>query len=166
MHRQDRHNRSSGRPSGLARLFRGQLFRGAGAESGGSAIEFALAAPVLLAMIFGIMDGGRAVFTQAVIHYAAQNAARWAVVHPPASTSPADIAAHEAAIEQEVEDHLILISSSKVATVTAIAAPDPATNTRTISVNVSYDFDWMLPYLGRSGPMTLTASSNGFLAEN
>jgi hypothetical protein len=113
------------------------------------------------------MDGGRAVFTQAVIHFAAQEAARWAVVNPPASTSPADIAAHETAIEQKVEDHLILISPNNVATVTAIAAPDPATNTRTITVNVSYNFQWMLPYVDQGfGPIVLSASSNGFLAEN
>ena len=162
MQSQDRHNRSSGRLSGLARLFRGTR-----AESGASAIEFALVAPILLAMIFGIMDSGRAVFTQAVIHFAAQEAARWAVVHPPASTSATDIALHEAAIEQEVEDHLILISPNNVATVTAIAAPDPATNTRTISINVSYNFEWMLPYIDQGfGPIVLTATSSGFLAEN
>lgn len=162
MHSQDRRNRLRGGLSGLARLIRGP-----NAESGSTAVEFAFAAPILLALIFGVMDGGRAIFTKAVIHFAAQDAARWAVVHPPASTSTTDIKAHELAIEQQVANNLILISPNKVATITAIANPDPVTNTRTISVNVSYAFDWMLPFVGSgSGPFVMTSTSSGFLAEN
>lgn len=149
-----------GLKSGLSRLR-----DGAKADSGATAIEFAIVGPMVLALMFGVMEGGRVMFTQGVLSYATQAATRWAVVNPPASgQTPAQ---YNAQIEDYAKSKLILISPNQVSTVTVTSPTNPADNTRTITVTVSYNFDWMLPYVSEAaGTFALSASSSGFLAEN
>ena len=133
--------------------------------NGATAAEFALVAPFFLALIFGVMEGGRVMFTQGVINYATQSTTRWAVVNPPASGQTTE--QYTDVLEDYAKSKLILISPNKVAASTATSPPNPADNTRTITITVSYDFDWMLPFVGSAtGPIQLTAMSSGFLAEN
>lgn len=132
---------------------------------GATAVEFALTAPIVLGLIFGAMEGGRAIFTQAVLNHAAQSTTRWAIVNPPAAGQTAQ--QYSDSLEVHANSKLILISPNKVATSTATSPTNPADNTRTITISVSYDFDWMLPFVGAAtGPIRLSAMSSGFLAEN
>lgn len=57
------------------------LIRGREAVSGGTAVEFAFAAPVLFLFIFGVIEVGRVMFTQGVMQYALYEASRYAAVH-------------------------------------------------------------------------------------
>lgn len=54
------------------------------ATEGTSAIEFALVAPVVFLLLFGIVEFGRLVWTQTALQYAAQAAARCAALGLPA----------------------------------------------------------------------------------
>jgi Flp pilus assembly protein TadG len=159
--------KTAGRP-GLVRLL-----RRAKAETGATAVEFALVAPLLLAVLFGVMEAGRAIFTQAVIYYAAQEATRWAMVNPPIMPDEdLDTAAgkklYEDRIQAVVDQHLIIVSPHNTVAIPVVAAdPDPADNTREISVTVQYQFTWMMPYISKwTGPIQLSSFSRGILAEN
>jgi Flp pilus assembly protein TadG len=57
-------------------------------DHGQSMVEFALMLPVLLLLVFGFLDLGRAVYSQSVVANAAREGARAAVIH---DSSNADI---------------------------------------------------------------------------
>ena len=50
-------------------------------DRGQSMVEFALVLPVLLMLVFGFLDLGRAVYSQSVVANAAREGARAAVIH-------------------------------------------------------------------------------------
>jgi len=50
-------------------------------EAGNPAVEFGLLAPVLLLFIFGIVEGGRLLWTVNALHYSVQEAARCASIN-------------------------------------------------------------------------------------
>lgn len=50
-------------------------------EDGQAIVEFALVLPVLLLLIFGIIDLGRAVWQENTLAYAAREGTRYAIVH-------------------------------------------------------------------------------------
>lgn len=51
------------------------------AEDGSSAVEFALVAPILVSLIFGVFEFGRAIWTQGMLDYAVEQASRCASVN-------------------------------------------------------------------------------------
>jgi Flp pilus assembly protein TadG len=63
---------------------------------GASAVEFALTVPVFIALLFGIVEAGMAVWTQFGLQYGVEAAARCAVVNPTTCGSASDIAAYAA----------------------------------------------------------------------
>jgi Flp pilus assembly protein TadG len=50
-------------------------------EGGNPAVEFGLLAPVLLLFLFGIIEGGRMLWTLNALHYSVQEAARCASIN-------------------------------------------------------------------------------------
>lgn len=50
-------------------------------RKGSSAVEFALVAPILLAFMFGIYEFGQAVWTQGILDFAVEQAARCASIN-------------------------------------------------------------------------------------
>ena len=60
----------------MSPLMRRRFFFGPLGERGVAALEFAFVLPVLMLIAFGIIDLGRAVWTQTTLDYAAQAAAR------------------------------------------------------------------------------------------
>jgi Flp pilus assembly protein TadG len=50
-------------------------------ERGSTAVEFALVAPLIIVMLFGIFEFGRALWTQGVLDYAVEEASRCASVN-------------------------------------------------------------------------------------
>src|SRR6185437_1248015 len=54
--------------------------RATGDDAGSSAIEFALVFPVFILMVLGIFETGRALWTQSLLNYAVQTAARCGAV--------------------------------------------------------------------------------------
>ena len=82
-------------------------------RAGAVAIEMAMTLPALLALLLGLMEVGRMVWTQAALSYAVQEAARCAAVRPGICGSAAQTRAYAA---QQVAALSIPASAFTVAT--------------------------------------------------
>lgn len=120
---------------------------------GVSVVEFALLAPVFLGMVIGVIELGRAAYTQGVVSFAAEEATRYAVVN---------YAISEDEVRDLTESCLLGIDPSRINAIVVTGPINPADNTRTISVEVSYDFQFLLPLMP-DGVIPITGASRGFL---
>lgn len=66
------------------------------ARAGTTAVEFALIAPALFTILFGALEFGRLLWTQAALHYAVEEAARCASVTPTVCGTSAQITSYAA----------------------------------------------------------------------
>lgn len=57
------------------------LRRWGSAKSGGAAVELGLVLPLLIAMVYGVIEAGRLFWTASVLQFAVEQAARCAVVN-------------------------------------------------------------------------------------
>jgi Flp pilus assembly pilin Flp len=135
------------------RKFIQQCVRG---REGATALEFALVSPIVLAVVFAIIEFGRAMFTIGVLNYAAAEATRFATVNFSATTSE---------IQDVAEDSFILIDPSEISNFSVTAPLDPADQTRLVTVEIAYNYEFALPYIDL-GAITLTGDSKGFLTED
>jgi Flp pilus assembly protein TadG len=78
-------------------------------DTGQALIEFALVLPVLLLLILGLFDLGRAVSEENTLAFAAREATRYAIVHGSNSASPVSACSSctNATITQVVQDNAI-----------------------------------------------------------
>ncbi|RMD87818.1 MAG: hypothetical protein D6807_07120 [Alphaproteobacteria bacterium] len=123
-------------------------------HKGAAGVEFALALPLVLALFFTVIEGGRLAYTQAALYFAAQEATRYAIVRE----------------GQVSDDEIRDFAASKLfglrpslAVVTVQSPIDPTVNTSEYTVAINYSFTPLFPYLPR-GTLTLSAQSSGFIA--
>jgi Flp pilus assembly protein TadG len=95
-------------------------------ETGQSLVEFALVVPMLLILVLGIAEFGRAWMTRNILTGAAREAVRVAVV-PEGSTAAATTRANQ-------------ILASAGITTASVSVTDNGTAFGTVSATVSYDF--------------------------
>jgi Flp pilus assembly protein TadG len=130
--------------------------RGRPGDRGATAVEFALLLPLLLLMVFGLIDFGRALNAQLTLTQAAREGARLAALGapPPAVTARTQTAA--AGLGGSV-------------TVTVTTCPANATQASDAVVRASYAFEFITPvgalagFLGGGGfgsPIALTATGD------
>ena len=132
-----------------------QMLRSAGRDKKGSVVaQFALGLPVALSAIFGTVELGRLGFTQAALSYAASEATRYAIVRDGVTTEE---------IEAYAASKLTGVFNREVAVITAQAPIDPVTGTSLISVEVSYQYQFVLPFMPTEG-IAMAGVSSGFLA--
>jgi len=122
---------------------------------GALTVEFALGIPITLTGIFGAMELGRLGFTQATLQRAAEDATRYAIVRE-GQVTPADIEAYAAS-------KLTGVFNQEAAVITAAAPVDATTGTSLLSVEVTYQYEFLLPFLPKEG-IPLTGASSGFIA--
>lgn len=98
-------------------------------ESGQNLVEFALVVPMLLILVFGIAEFGRAWMTKNILTGAAREAARVAVVQGAggSSTVPATARARE------------VLASAGITTAT-VTVSDPGTSFGSVTATVAYNF--------------------------
>ena len=137
----------------MAALFARHLRRLAGDRGGVTAVEFALIAPVLFGLVIGVIELGRAAYTQGVVSFAAEEATRYAMVNYDVD---------EDDVRQLAQDCLLAVDPARINTIVVTGPVDPADNTRAISVEVSYNFEFLLPYMPE-GIIQLVGRSRGFL---
>jgi len=115
-------------------------------ERGSNLIEFALTLPLLLWIMFGVFDLGRAVFAQNVISNAAREGARYAIIYPE-DTDGIVQRVEAAAFGLDLNDLAVEVNSTLT----------------TVTVSVTYSFTAVTPLigilLGEGGTMTLQAAS-------
>jgi Flp pilus assembly protein TadG len=118
-------------------------------HKGTSLIEFVLILPVLIVILFGIIEFAIVLFDKAMINNASREGARAGVVYNVDSTgaySPFNEADIQTIVNNYMAGHLINFSSdSAITTVVPSQCPDPgATGTRQIAVAVTYDYTFFL----------------------
>jgi Flp pilus assembly protein TadG len=127
------------------------------AGRGQALVEFAFVLPIFLLILFGIIDGGRAIYSNNALSQAAREGARWGSVQERAQDT-----AGRRAIEAETLARITAVGST-TATVTC------ERNGSTIAtcgsgdilvVTVEADFQFVTPFLGSlMGEPTLVAES-------
>lgn len=125
----------------------------AGDQCGITAVEFALVAPAFFSLLFGVIELGRIAYTQGVVSFAAEEATRYAIVNY-------NITENE--VRDLTEDCLLGINRDRIDAIVVTGPVDPVDNTRTISVEVSYNFEFLLPFLPKDD-VAITGTSRGFL---
>ena len=125
------------------------LIRGRKSISGGTAIEFAFAAPVLFLFIFGVIEVGRVMFTQGVMQFALYEASRYAAVHYNDPT---------ATIKNVAANGFVLIDPKNISSFT-VTAVDNGDDTKSITLEIDYQFKFLVPMVSTE-TITLTADAN------
>lgn len=147
-------NRQAGETGRRGRA-RGMLRRLLRDDSGSFVINFAFALPIVLSAIFGTIELGRLGFSKAALQYAAEEATRYAVVREGEVT------------DQQIEDYaaskLTGVFHRGTAVIAATTPTDPVTGTSRVTVQVTYNYQFLMPFLPSSG-IQLTGTSSGFIA--
>jgi Flp pilus assembly protein TadG len=136
-------------------------------QRGSSLPETALVMAILLALLFGIIDFGRALYTYAFVAQLARQGARWAIVRGSQCTALNDCNATSAEIQTYVQglSEGATVSANIKSTTTWGSCPAGASAKNapgcTVTVTVSYPFQFMLPYmpLPNGGVITMASSS-------
>ena len=130
-----------------------------------STVEFALIAPVLLLMLVGILDLGRAINAYVTVSNAAREGTHYLTVHPLAAPS---------AIASAVRQRVVPLDPAQVAVTAAYydgtsfqpwptPAPTPNASPTVMPVRVTVSYNWKaVTFIGQffpSGGPTFTVSS-------
>lgn len=110
-------------------------------ERGVSAVEFALIAPVLLLILVGILDIGRAVNAYVTVSNAAREGTRYLAVHPTAAPSAIASTVHQRVVPLDPAQVTVTASyfnGSSFQAWPAIPTPNPSPSYTPVRVTVSY----------------------------
>ena len=113
-------------------------------QAGGTIVEFALTAPLMLMLLFGIIESGRMVWTYQALQHGAQMAARCASVNTSLCGDSTQIASQASAAAWGISPDPSLIAGSEQAC------------GRRVAIDYPYVF---VGQTGSSWSMTLHASS-------
>jgi Flp pilus assembly protein TadG len=114
------------------------------AEQGSAVVEFALVLPILLLIVFGIINFGVLLYNQSVITNAAREGARWAAIHSSAVYGNTCTNSYSAApvdpcqVSFSYATSVLISFGANALTVTGTAANYNAGTAQTVIVNYSY----------------------------
>ena len=112
-------------------------------QEGASAVEFAIILPLLLILVFGIIEFSILFYDKAMITNASREGAREGIVYdydPDGGLNHPDDAEIGATVDQYVQNHLISFGSSSVVTTTITRPGDAPGDPLTVRVAYTYDF--------------------------
>ena len=131
-------------------------------EKGASAVEFALVLPVLMLVLFGIIEFGFIFFNKAIITNASREGARRGIVYDTVTGVPVAVppGVITSTVASYCASYLVSLGSGAATPSTAIAG-NCAVPGGSLTVTVSYPYTFLvLPNLpGSSLPGSLTLSS-------
>ena len=124
-------------------------------QEGASAVEFAIILPLLLILVFGIIEFSILFYDKAMITNASREGARVGIVYRYQDGGPnhPDDAEIVATVAQYVQNHLISFDSGDVVTTTITRPGDSPGDSLTVTVNYDYTFlvfDSLLSLVGGS----------------
>ena len=146
------------------------MARKSSSQKGASMVEFALVLPLLLLILFGIIEFGVMIYDKSVITNASREGARRAIVYraDPNNNfqySPLNVGQVTAEVNNYLQGRLISLQGPAAATV-SVAWPTSPTGDPLVEVQVTYVYNFFilpnitaLPFIGGAlgGPVTLTA---------
>jgi Flp pilus assembly protein TadG len=119
-------------------------------RQGAAVVEFAVLAPLLFLLVFGMLEYGRLIMVQQIITNASREGCRQAVLEGATSTG----------VETSVQSYL---TGSSISNATVTVSPDPAVagpgDPMTVTVDVNFDDVSWLPTSMYLGGRVLSASS-------
>ena len=133
-------------------------------EDGGSLVEFAVIAPLLLMILFGIMEFGILLYNQAVITNASREGARFGIV----ARTVRRTGGLEGEIATEIFKYKNYLISFSATTAPIIVETTPADTAgalfgEDLKVRVEWDYTFLLipkmTNIGLSNPLTLSAET-------
>lgn len=127
-------------------------------EKGVSAVEFALIAPLLFVLTFGIIEFGILLFDKAVVTNASREGARAAIVHHEVDNGDGTTSydpVSKPQIEEVVDDYLgidevdndgllISIGGPSIPDTNVVYDPDPPESGGDVTVTVTYTYDFLV----------------------
>jgi Flp pilus assembly protein TadG len=126
-------------------------------ERGSALVEFAVATTLLLTMMFGAMDFGRALYTYTKVSEAARQGTRYAIVRGSSCTTWTTACPASATdVQTYLKDVPMGLNPSSM-TVTTTWTPNKNPGS-TVNVNVQYSFQFILPFLP-SGTINMASTS-------
>jgi Flp pilus assembly protein TadG len=120
---------------------------------GTSIVDFAMIAPIICVITFGLFEVGRLYFTQTLLIDAVQDAARTAVV---------DQTGDPAVLRAVVEQGLAIVGTARLEAVDVTGPTELPDSVRLVTVAARYRFEGaagLLPF----GMIELTAEASGYL---
>ncbi len=130
-------------------------------QRGAAALEFALVAPVLIMLVFGIVEFGTVMTTQAVVANAAREGSRSAALGGNTFQAQAATEAAIAAMPGATDSGTIVVVTCKTASGSACSLDDATVDTGgTVTVTLTYVHTWLAPVvLGFDPTITLQGQS-------
>lgn len=129
--RNAKNRQAAGCGTGLLHRMRDAL----ASRSGAAALEFGFALPVFLLFVFGTIEFGRVLWSEHALGYAAEQAARFAVANPSATTGE---------IQSYAQNQLMTVKKSAV---TVTVAQENLGGIDYLTVRLAYPYQAMLPLL-------------------
>ena len=124
-------------------------------SSGQALVEFALAIPIFMLLLFGIIDGGRLVIEYSTLTNASRVGARVAIVNQSNATSCDSVETFKCAVASHDGEMGIVPSD-----VEDVVVSDCATGSCSVTVLVSHQYEPITPIVGAIlGPIDLQAET-------
>jgi Flp pilus assembly protein TadG len=133
-------------------------------ERGTSLVETAIVMAVLLALVFGIIDFGRAMYTYAFVAQLARQGARWSMVRGSQCTlldhcnaTPSEVQSYVQNLSEGMTDpNSIVVNTTWPSCPLGRSGKAPGC---VVMVNVTYPFQFLLPFMPSAHFPTLSMSS-------
>lgn len=130
-------------------------------------VEFAIAAPVLFLMLFGIMEGGWLYYNQNQITDAAREGARYAAVHGTLAEDVSDddvdtYVVPTSDVKTDIVDHLSIPDASDIDVKVSVPDGDMVPGHH-VTVKVTFLYHPLIGYAFGSAAITLKSSSTSII---
>ncbi|HJR76862.1 MAG TPA: TadE/TadG family type IV pilus assembly protein [Nitrospiraceae bacterium] len=124
-------------------------------ERGAAAAEFAILLPVLLTILFGIIEFGMIMYSREVVTNAAREGARAGIVQGPPKRTEGEIVA--------IANNYLTNTGINPANVTFNVTGEMLASPNTLTVTATYPYNFLIPYIpavvGIPSPLTITAQT-------
>lgn len=125
-------------------------------ERGGVAAEFALLLPVLLTILFGIIEFGMIMYGREIVTNASREGARAGIVQGPPKRTGSEI--------KTIANNYLTGTGINPSDVTFTTAGEGLTNPNTLTVTGTYRYNFLIPYIpavipGIPNPLIITTQT-------
>ncbi len=128
-------------------------------QNGGAAVEFALILPLLIVLLFGIVEFGLLLYNKQIITNASREGARAGVV---AGIPRLDDAGIQAVVNKYADKYLVTFGTKNFPPPVILPVESARTGFlfgKDLSVKITYDYDFLVLKAFGFGPITLRAQT-------